>query len=287
MIAIAEEGTLKATVSSLIVENLEGEYAFYDEYDQWASKLAEWETAFYAVGNRIASNYHAGRFRTEVAKDPAVSGLRVRLKVSGITPLGALVILGGRLNNGPPESLGKIVVPFEDSLDVLTRIPEDAEGGTYVFFAQQWEIWVDREGKPVGLPAYPGGTLVYVSRMSSVEVYTQTDEKGNWRDTGFPGEREKMSRFSGLAFRGPEQDRRAWVLGTALDVWEIVEAYKAMGIERLLQEGDLPAPKIRLALGYYEAYPDEIDRILAENRRAEEEWHRLYPEVFTPPEQSR
>lgn len=281
------EGDAKATVSSLTVENLEGEYAFYDRPDEWTPKFAEWQTSFYAVGTRIDSNHRSGRFRTEVANDSAVSGSRVHLKISGITPLGALAILGGRLDNGPPESLGKIVVPFKDSLDVLTRIPEDAEGGTYVFFAQQWEVRVNAQGKPVGLPAYPGGSLVYVSKMSSVEVYPPTDEKGNRQDTGFPGEREKMSRFSGLAFRGPVQDRRAWVIGTALDVWEIIEAYKAMGIERLLQEGDLPEPKIRLALEYYEAYPDEIDQILAENRRTQEEWHRLYPEVFTPPEQSR
>ncbi|MGH3993291.1 MAG: hypothetical protein ACRDSN_12630, partial [Pseudonocardiaceae bacterium] len=30
----------------------------------------------------------------------------------------------------------------------------------------------------------------------------------------------------GIAFRGDDYDRRAWVIGTALDVWQIIEAYK-------------------------------------------------------------
>ncbi len=92
----------------------------------------------------------------------------------------------------------------------------------------------------------------------------------------------RMRRFPGLAFRGPEHDRRPWVIGTALDVWEVVEAYKAMGMERLLGEGDLPATKVRLALRYYEEYPEEIDQAIAENRRSDEEWRRLYPSVAPP-----
>jgi hypothetical protein len=84
--------------------------------------------------------------------------------------------LGGRLNNGPPEPLGRIVVPFKDSLDVLARIPEDAEAGTYAFFAQQWEVGVDEQGKPAGLPAYPGGSWIYVSRISTLVVGPHVDE---------------------------------------------------------------------------------------------------------------
>ena len=38
-----------------------------------------------------------------------------------------------------------------------------------------------------------------------------------------------MDRHPGIAFRGAESSRRAWVPGTALDVWEIVAAYEEMG----------------------------------------------------------
>jgi hypothetical protein len=90
-------------------------------------------------------------------------------------------------------------------------------------------------------------------------------------------EAARMRRFPGIAFRGPEHDRRAWLLGTALDVWQVIEAYRDMGLERMLDEGDLPDGKIRLALAYYEGYPEEIDEAVAENRRPLEYWRRIYP----------
>jgi hypothetical protein len=38
-------------------------------------------------------------------------------------------------------------------------------------------------------------------------------------------ESARAERHPGIAFRGTEGSRRAWVLGTALDVWEIVAGY--------------------------------------------------------------
>jgi hypothetical protein len=90
-------------------------------------------------------------------------------------------------------------------------------------------------------------------------------------------EAARMRRFPGIAFRGPEHDRRAWLLGTALDIWQVIEAYQDMGLERMLDEGDLSEGKIRLALAYYEACPEEIDEAVAENRQPLEYWRRLYP----------
>ena len=87
----------------------------------------------------------------------------------------------------------------------------------------------------------------------------------------------RMRRFPGVVFRGPEHDRRAWVVGTALDVWEIVEAYKEIGLERLLEEGEIPERQVRLALRYYEEHPEEIDQAIAENRRPLEYWRERYP----------
>ncbi len=52
----------------------------------------------------------------------------------------------------------------------------------------------------------------------------------------------RMGRFPGIAFRGPDHGRRAWLLGTALDVWEVIEAYQGFGsLQRLLNEGDMKA----------------------------------------------
>ncbi len=91
-------------------------------------------------------------------------------------------------------------------------------------------------------------------------------------------EAARMRRFPGIGFRGPEASREAWVIGSGLDVWEIVEAYRDFGsLERMLAETDLSERQLRLALAYAEAYPDEIEQALAENRRPIEELRQLYP----------
>ena len=97
-------------------------------------------------------------------------------------------------------------------------------------------------------------------------------------------EAAKMRRFPGIAFRGPEHARRAWLMGTALDVWEVIEAYKSFGsLERLLEQADVPERQVRLALAYYAAYPAETDRAIAENQASQDELHSLYP-TFVPKE---
>ena len=93
-------------------------------------------------------------------------------------------------------------------------------------------------------------------------------------------EAARMRRFPGIGFRGPEGSRDAWVLGTALDVWQIVEAHRDFGsVERMLAETDLSERQLQLALAYAEAYPDEIEQALAENRRPLEDFRQLYPFV--------
>ena len=39
----------------------------------------------------------------------------------------------------------------------------------------------------------------------------------------------RMRLFPGIAFRGVDWERRAWVIGTALDVWQIVDAHRDIG----------------------------------------------------------
>lgn len=68
------------------------------------------------------------------------------------------------------------------------------------------------------------------------------------------------------------------MIGTAFDVWQIVEAYRDLGsAERMLAETDLSERQLRLALAYADAYHDEIEQALAENRRPVEEFRQLYP----------
>ena len=93
----------------------------------------------------------------------------------------------------------------------------------------------------------------------------------------------RTRRFPGIGFRGAENSRRAWVIGTGLDVWEIVELYEGKGKERLLSEHNVTERQLELALSYYGAYPHEIEEALEENARTPEEWHEISPSVIPAP----
>ena len=93
----------------------------------------------------------------------------------------------------------------------------------------------------------------------------------------------RTRRFPGIGFRGPEHSRRAWVIDTGLDVWEIVELYEGKGRERLLSEHNISERQLDLAFSYREAYPREIEEALAENAREPEEWHEISPSVIPAP----
>ncbi len=87
-----------------------------------------------------------------------------------------------------------------------------------------------------------------------------------------------MRLFPGIAFRGADWDRRAWVIGTALDVWQIVEAYRDIGsVDRMAADGAATERHIRLALAYYHRFPEEIDAAIAENRRSLEALREEFP----------
>jgi uncharacterized protein (DUF433 family) len=98
-------------------------------------------------------------------------------------------------------------------------------------------------------------------------------------------EAAKSRLFPGIAFRGPEP-RRAWVLGTGLDVWEIVELHRDY-------EGDVAAivenhaslseRAVRLALAYAERFPEEIEEQLRENRPPLAELRERYPFIEVQP----
>lgn len=86
--------------------------------------------------------------------------------------------------------------------------------------------------------------------------------------------------FPGIAFRGEDWNRRAWLIGTALDVWQVLEAYQDFGsIERMVGGSDLNERHVRLALAYYERFPAEIDEAIAQNRLSLQELRKRYPTI--------
>jgi uncharacterized protein (DUF433 family) len=122
-------------------------------------------------------------------------------------------------------------------------------------------------------------------RMSkSLETLVDNEARRTGRSRGavvesLAEEALRMRLFPGIAFRGTDWERRAWVMGTALDVWQIVDAYQDISsIERIAEGGSAANERqIRLALAYYEQFPHEIDEAIAENRRPIEQLEEEFP----------
>lgn len=90
----------------------------------------------------------------------------------------------------------------------------------------------------------------------------------------------RTRRFPGIAFRGADWDRRPWVIGTALDVWEIVRAAREFSSpQEMAERTDLTEPQIRLALAYHEEHPEEVDEAICESERPLEELRREFPAI--------
>lgn len=93
-------------------------------------------------------------------------------------------------------------------------------------------------------------------------------------------EAARMRRFPGVAFRGDDAARRPWIVGTGLDVWELIEMLEDLGgVEALVADSQLSERHVELALAYQREFGEEIARAVAENRRPLDELRDLYPFV--------
>jgi hypothetical protein len=87
-----------------------------------------------------------------------------------------------------------------------------------------------------------------------------------------------MRLFPGIGFRG--RPRRAWVIGTGLDVWElmmIVESFDDDAEQILLNYPLVSERTLRIGKAYAERFPEEIEHYIAATRRPLEELRELYP----------
>ena len=78
----------------------------------------------------------------------------------------------------------------------------------------------------------------------------------------------KMRRCPGILFAEGPSGRRARIAGTGIEVWEVIATYRSVKRSpRRLQRAYawLAEPQLRAALGYYEAYPEEIAQQIARN----------------------
>lgn len=95
---------------------------------------------------------------------------------------------------------------------------------------------------------------------------------------GLAEEALRARMFPGIAFRGDDWDRRPWVIGTALDVWQVVDAHRDLGsVGEVIAEGSLSERAVRLALAYAERFPEEIEAAIALNRRPLAQLRAEYP----------
>lgn len=92
----------------------------------------------------------------------------------------------------------------------------------------------------------------------------------------------RSRRFPGIAFRGSDWNRRPWVIGTALDVWEIVAAARGFDSAAAVAAAtDLTEAQARIALAYHREFAEEIDEAVADNERPLAQLRREFPAIDT------
>ena len=90
----------------------------------------------------------------------------------------------------------------------------------------------------------------------------------------------KIRRFPGIIYRGGPAGRRPGLVGGP-DVWEVVRAIQqasGQGEERLrsvAEELGIPISRLRVAVDFYVAFPEEIDERIAADARAASALHEL------------
>ena len=131
-------------------------------------------------------------------------------------------------------------------------------------------------------------SAVQKSLRLSAETVREIDELAKERGEDFSAmakslleEAIKMRRCPGIVFASGVSGRRARVAGTGIEVWEVIAQYKSSNRDqKLLQQAFhwLTPGQIKAALGYYAAYPAEIDALIARN----EQWTEKTPKERHP-----
>jgi uncharacterized protein (DUF433 family) len=84
----------------------------------------------------------------------------------------------------------------------------------------------------------------------------------------------KMRRCPGILIAEGTSGRRARVAGTGIEVWEVIATFKSLkkDLKKLRKAYHwLSNEQLKAALGYYTAYPQEIDRLIDLNEGWDEE----------------
>jgi uncharacterized protein (DUF433 family) len=115
-------------------------------------------------------------------------------------------------------------------------------------------------------PLGPGGAVVDESHTDGREVLGPS--------------RTRRGRTSDSSVGGRGGDPRAWIIGTSLDVWEVVSALRDFtSIEEMAAATDLSDAQIRAAVAYHESHADEIDALISRSRRSLSDLHADFPAI--------
>ena len=91
----------------------------------------------------------------------------------------------------------------------------------------------------------------------------------------------RQDEFADIEFRGLAGERHACLKG-ALPVWQVVMVAEGYGMDadRTAAYFGWPVHRIRAAFNYYEAYPEEVEDAITENRSATyDQLKRLLPMI--------
>ena len=94
-------------------------------------------------------------------------------------------------------------------------------------------------------------------------------------------EARRVSEFAEIEFRTFGGERQACLKGL-LQVWQVIEVAQQVGLdaEKTAQHFGWPTWKAQAALNYYEAFPEEVDAAIAENKAmGYEKLKRLFPHM--------
>ena len=89
----------------------------------------------------------------------------------------------------------------------------------------------------------------------------------------------RTAEFAAIQFRDSAAGRQAYIQGSSLAVWEVVSLARSYGgdVTRTAEHLGWPESRVRAALNYAAAYPDEIEAAIQDNAVSYEELARLLP----------
>jgi len=126
------------------------------------------------------------------------------------------------------------------------------------------------------LPVESGKRL---KRIASRHGWTPSDASARLVEEGL-----RRSEYAFLDFRDSPAGRQAYIQGSTLAVWEVLlllRSYRG-NVRAVAQHLEWPESKVRAAVNYAEAFPEEVNEAIAENDSTDfDALKRMLPQAVT------